>query len=173
SRIVHSRSEWDSSMSSTTTPARARSTNPPAMIRPSTMTTCLRPAEYAVSSTAYARATGPKAPDRRNPAIEAPTRRAIPAPSATPAGKRPEETGRGDRAKALLRVRAVALGVHDVVDQVDPAGEEAEDHEGEHGARHERRLVKAPREDQPREDEEVLGPLARAERRDEGAGHRA
>ena len=131
------------------------------------MTTCLSPAEYAMSRAAYTAATIPKGTDRRNAAATAPIRRATPAASATRGG----EATRGDGAVPLLRVHPVALGVHHVVDQVDTPREQAEEGERQRRAGHQRRLVKAPREDQAREDQEVLGPLARPERGEEGAEH--
>src|SRR5207237_6860707 len=83
---------------------------------------------------------------------------------------RPEGAG-GDRPQALLRVQAVLGAVGDVVEEVDGAGEGAE--EGERGERGpDERRQELLGEDQAREDEEVLRPLARAQRHEDGSQSR-
>jgi hypothetical protein len=59
---------------------------------------------------------------------------------------------------ALGRVQPVLLDVGHVVEDVDRAGEDAEDREGADG-RPDQRGEQALREDQAGEDEEVLDPL--------------
>ena len=78
-------------------------------------------------------------------------------------GREPRvELSRRDRAEALARMAAILLGVADVVDRVDPGGEQAERH-----ARHghaPRNVVVAERAGRARrrDHERVLDPLLRA-----------
>ena len=81
------------------------------------------------------------------------------------------EPAGGDRPDALARIQAVSLSIGDVVEQVDGAGQRAEDRERRqrrpHGAREQ-----PLREDQPREDEQIFDPLSRAHRDHDRFEHR-
>ena len=78
----------------------------------------------------------------------------------------------GDRSHALARIQAVAVPIGHVVDQIDRAGQRAEDREP--GQRQPRGRREEPlREHQPGEDEQILHPLAWAHRRHDRSQHRA
>jgi hypothetical protein len=53
----------------------------------------------------------------------------------------------------------VRLAVHDVVDEVNDAGEYAEHGEGRDGEQNRGRIRQPPREQECGEDDQVLGPL--------------
>ena len=80
------------------------------------------------------------------------------------------EAAGGDGAVALLGMQAILVAVGHVVEQVDGAGEPAEDREGAERGPH-RRREQALREDQTAEDEQVLDPLLRPQRGEDGAQH--
>jgi hypothetical protein len=69
----------------------------------------------------------------------------------------------------LERVQAVRLAVHEIVEQVDDAGQRAEDGERGHRAGDRIRVEQLLAEDQPREDDQVLRPLVRTKRGNEPA----
>ena len=58
----------------------------------------------------------------------------------------------------------VVLAIRDIVDEIDDTGERAEDDEGRRCSRDGLWIGEAEAEDEPREDQEVLGPLAGSER---------
>ncbi len=74
----------------------------------------------------------------------------------------------GDRAGALVGVQAVLVAVGDVVQQVDRARQGAEDDERGQG-RPQGRGEELLAEDEPAEDEQVLDPLPRPQRDEDGA----
>ena len=95
----------------------------------------------------------------------APARPTTASTTASAIAVRDAELARGDRPEALLRVLAVLLDVVGVVDQVAGRGDRAEGDEGDRRGEDRVDLVELAREQQPREDEQVLDPLLRAHRR--------
>jgi hypothetical protein len=67
----------------------------------------------------------------------------------------------------------IAIAIGDVVHQVHDARERAENHEGRRGTANGDRIGEPLAEQQPGEDEEVLGPLAGPHRDDEARRQRA
>ncbi len=67
---------------------------------------------------------------------------------------------------------AIGLAIGDVVDQIHAAGQRAEDAEGFDRCEDRLAIEQAFGEDQPGEDQEVLGPLAGAEGEEEVEGDR-
>ena len=92
-------------------------------------------------------------------------------------GERDRQAGRQlparDRPLALDRMETVVLPVAQVVDDVGRARERAVGREAHDGLRPARGVAELRREDDPREDEQVLRPLPRPHRRERRSGQRA
>src|SRR6185295_5139786 len=85
-------------------------------------------------------------------------------------GRHREGSG-SERAVLLGRMPPVLLAVPDVVAEVDRARGEAEGGEREQAVADRHRIAQLAREDERRQDEQVLRPLDRAQRADEGQDH--
>src|SRR6266545_3882112 len=73
-----------------------------------------------------------------------------------------------ERPPALDGVRPVALAVHDVIDEIDRARHDAEDHEAGGSDDPAARLAERPAEEKRQRQDEVLDPLLRAQRDKQG-----
>jgi len=78
----------------------------------------------------------------------------------------------GDRTLALLGMQSVVVAIGDVVDEIDRARKRTEDHERAAGGPHRRREQPLP-EHEAAEDEQVLDPLLRSQRDEDGGQHPA
>ena len=140
-------------------PAEARRTKSPAITSTSTSSIALRPSEYAPWSAMKDQARERGRPERcRQPESGRRER-----------GCQRERSIRGELAarhgpKALDRVEPVGVGVADVVDEVRSARRRAVRDEGGDRRDPAARIAELSGEDDPREQEEVLRPLARAQR---------
>ncbi len=86
-------------------------------------------------------------------------------------GRHRNRAGR-DRPIPLDRMAAIGLPVRHVVEEIDDAGERAEDDERGEGIQDRPRVQQPLAEQQRGEDDEVLRPLRRPERQDEARGQR-
>src|SRR3989441_1496042 len=74
------------------------------------------------------------------------------------------ERARRDGAFGLERMPAIAVAIQDVVEEIHDTRQSAEDREGRQRAQHRRRHEQLHAEQQSGEDQQIFGPLARAQR---------
>ena len=107
--------------------------------------------------------------ERRPSERRAAARRPAPSPApvrtaAHPSAGLGRQRARGDRPPRLQRVPPIGFAIGDVVEEIDGPGQRAENQKGRQRERDGGRVEQAAREDQRRENNEVLGPLFRPER---------